>query len=1245
MTKTTLMELSHKYATVLRKCALLNVMILGVVIANSVNAATITTDENENKIMTIGSGEIYTSDPQTYLNISKLIMDSESTFYMPENGLNVSNLIMDSTSTLNWNDPNNSENKYYGQNGVNIDNANFSGKIDMGYASAANEWTSEHYVHVIHTTNTRFSDVEVMGHKNPDANNNVNWGDHSSFWSNALTLTNNVKMTDTQVSMTSPTAIKTNDFFAYDDGNGNMITPNYFNIETGAVKDSKVVYNGGLYEVKTAGSYTNALYNDIKNKIDDGILVAVDVMDQFTPFVGSGITYKQGDVFIVSDTNETLKNADLIDENDSITTMLAYEVKAGKGYKSLTPTDMLTEIIKPVSGKAGVSIVGESADKMANIALYHSVINSFGANTDEAARITMENGYKQLKSSLLEKLKSKIDNEDIDDKDTDFYNKLSSTGDLWNTLRLYDGENEDIKRAYKIADATMDQYRQAEFAAGALPYTIQYANLEIGKNASVALETSGNMLVDHSNVSIWGITQSKEETGHDGNASQLKRNGKTGDLIIQDSNISLYANAELSAETEGENDKFIANNSTINLKGSDRTLQIANGITNDTAVGASISSTNGLQLTNGSTLNAVGGTDGYEVYDDDDETIYLLSSANIAYLTNSKLEIDESDNWKEGVETKALYVIDSTINIGDKNGTPSAFTLYHEGEGEAVEGGTIALDMDSKNSEVNLFQNSTLTADIASLNTDTDAGVVNFYNNSRLNGTIYRANVFAKDKTTKVNGTLALNSATLDIGTNALVVDKLSLDNSTIATHIDTTGNGTINAGELSFGETASEVKLVVDNTNAISPEGTTIDFMTGTAKEIGDNLTFTNIMYDFKYNPTTGQLRITPNGNSGVISLKDLNDRLAASSWLSGGFENGSRAKFISDALNDWQQTDPESFAKAVKQLKPMDPNVGTQVAGQNNQQVVDVAFNHGNNGNGNNNGKGQGNGKGNNGNAYGHNNGHNPHGRSGGDTFNNVGVWAQGLYNYAKLDGSNGYKGKTKGIAMGVDGMLTDNLKLGIAYAYTTTDVDTDTSNTDVDTHTGVLYGEYLFGNAFVNAATTYSYSKYDGSSSGLLGNIGSDYHMDSIYGQVMTGYHFDVNNNILLTPETGLRYLWSKAHAYTDTADQHIDAHTSNTWTGVLGGRASMEFATEKAVFTPELKLAATYDLHRGNGSSSVHLANGSSYVVEGEALKRFGIETGASLGMTIDNMDFSLSYEGKFKKDYQDHTGMINFRYNF
>ena len=65
-----------------------------------------------------------------------------------------------------------------------------------------------------------------------------------------------------------------------------------------------------------------------------------------------------------------------------------------------------------------------------------------------------------------------------------------------------------------------------------------------------------------------------------------------------------------------------------------------------------------------------------------------------------------------------------------------------------------------------------------------------------------------------------------------------------------------------------------------------------------------------------------------------------------------------------------------------------------------------------------------------------------------------------------------------------------------------------------------------------------------------------------------------------------------------------------------------------------------------NSVVTLANGSAYAVEGEALDLFGMEFGAGVTAEVnDKVELSLGYEGKFREDYQDHTGLINAKYKF
>ena len=69
-------------------------------------------------------------------------------------------------------------------------------------------------------------------------------------------------------------------------------------------------------------------------------------------------------------------------------------------------------------------------------------------------------------------------------------------------------------------------------------------------------------------------------------------------------------------------------------------------------------------------------------------------------------------------------------------------------------------------------------------------------------------------------------------------------------------------------------------------------------------------------------------------------------------------------------------------------------------------------------------------------------------------------------------------------------------------------------------------------------------------------------------------------------------------------------------------------------------------RDDENRTVVLPDHSSYVASGDPMKRFGVETGAGLTVAFGNSsELSVSYEGKFKDHYKDHTGMVNLKVNF
>lgn len=272
-----------------------------------------------------------------------------------------------------------------------------------------------------------------------------------------------------------------------------------------------------------------------------------------------------------------------------------------------------------------------------------------------------------------------------------------------------------------------------------------------------------------------------------------------------------------------------------------------------------------------------------------------------------------------------------------------------------------------------------------------------------------------------------------------------------------------------------------------------------------------------------------------------------------------------------------------------------------------------------------------------------------SGDNPFTKVAVWVQGLFNKAKLDDtskSKGFDSKTYGTALGVESNVSEDVKLGIGYAYSKTDIDGFMRDTDVKTHTAILYGEYKPNNWYVNAIASYGWSDYDEKKNVAGVGVKADWDVESFALQMMTGYDMYFNG-FGVTPEAGLRYIHVKQDKYTDTAGQSVKSDDSDIVTGVLGAKIAKSYNLSNGMLlTPEFKAAMTYDISHDNSKSTVTLVNGSSYSVTGKPLNRFGVELGAGITAELnDNVELSLGYEGKFRKDYQDHTGLINAKYKF
>ena len=274
---------------------------------------------------------------------------------------------------------------------------------------------------------------------------------------------------------------------------------------------------------------------------------------------------------------------------------------------------------------------------------------------------------------------------------------------------------------------------------------------------------------------------------------------------------------------------------------------------------------------------------------------------------------------------------------------------------------------------------------------------------------------------------------------------------------------------------------------------------------------------------------------------------------------------------------------------------------------------------------------------------------GQSSGDSLlEKAKVWVKGLFNYADKDDTDkahGFDIDTYGVAMGIDKVVGDG-KVGLGYAYSQSDINGYTRDTDVDTHTAFVYGQYQPADWYVKGVAAYSWSDYKEKKSVLGENANAKYDVNTLALQGLYGYNFHVKNGYDITPEIGLRYLHISQGATTNALGVRVKDRDLNVWTAVAGLKAAKTFALSNGMnIRPEVRAAVTYDLRTNNNDSVVVMGN-TSYHVNGEKLERLGYELGAKVATDVTSQwEIAAGYEGRFRDDYNDHSGILSAKYKF
>ena len=790
-------------------------------------------------------------------------------------------------------------------------------------------------------------------------------------------------------------------------------------------------------------------------------------------------------------------------------------------------------------------------------------------------------------------------------------------------------------------------------------------NLNIGGNANITMDysseaagddlhnggilhegQSGDINISGGKINLTGEVAKIERGGYDGDwiydksgktvMSEEKFHEKTGKWLGEDVTAEDFEKAGLNIN-DVDTTQYHVSNGNINITGGEITLNDGARISTTYKNTGDINISEGKITLNNSNIennaaqplskNAINVTGGHIVMNGTSQILGGAKPDDADPMQDPYIDInirggviDMNDSAKIALRSASggsINITGGTVNVNGDNQIVDKVNLSNAIINIADGAKLSTLDYlgedDSlSRSVINLGQNGSLNISGA-LDSNVDGnGFINFNKNGA-----------------KIAGNVTMNNGgVMNVGLNQAVVDGDATFNSgsTLKIEIaDTDSHGSLKANNI-IGKDGAKLSLNVTKQMKIGDVLKNVTLLDGNVtnnftEELSNNrykvTTEDGKSYNIKYENSASDVVADAGGSANNAVTAEAWDSVVTSPTAS------ANAKAVSAVLKDLSENNEQAYVAALTAVAPEVAPMVQQTQSENANQVFGAVGTRLTGGTVSTGGEGM---------------------SSGDSIFKRGAMWVQGLFNKSKLDDTSkakGFDADSSGIAFGAEKFVNDDVKVGVGYAYTNTDIDGFMRSTDVDTHTAIVYSEYKPSNWYVNGIATYGWSDYSEDKSVAGVGVKADYDVETFGLQAMTGYDMQVKG-FGFTPEAGLRYVHIKQDAYKDSADQRVSANDSDILTGVIGAKVCKSWELENGMnIKPEARIAATYDLMNDDVNSVVTLANGSAYSVEGEALDRFGMEFGAGVTAEVnDNVEFALGYEGKFREDYQDHTGLVN-----
>jgi outer membrane autotransporter protein len=283
---------------------------------------------------------------------------------------------------------------------------------------------------------------------------------------------------------------------------------------------------------------------------------------------------------------------------------------------------------------------------------------------------------------------------------------------------------------------------------------------------------------------------------------------------------------------------------------------------------------------------------------------------------------------------------------------------------------------------------------------------------------------------------------------------------------------------------------------------------------------------------------------------------------------------------------------------------------------------------------------------------------GLAAGDGFiTNRHFWLKPFGGWTEQDntqGVTGYDIDSYGLAIGIDGDLTESWNVGLAFAYIDSDVKSNLTagkhNIDMDSYLAKVYATMLIDDVTsLNIQLGAGISDYDSKRLIFTGDVAqADYDSWNVQASAELQRSYDITNAVLLTPYVRADYGYVNVEDYRESGagalNLNVNADSSDSLVLSTGLKASHRASESLNVFA---NAGIGYDIMTDRSSlTSSFAGGGAQFTTEGIEPEQWVYNAGFGAKYSLENgTEITASYNLDARQDYTDQSVSANLRVMF